>query len=581
MDGGPRALRIAAREGDGMTLDAPARDAPARDAPIGASSTGGVQLAVFRYGIETVTEEMHATLVRTARSTNIKDRQDTSSAIYDASGAVIAQSEAATPVHLGTTQFLVRHLLEQYDLAQLDPGDAYVTNTPYPVGPGHLNDVAVVSPVFYEDRLVAVVANQAHHVDLGGYAPGSMPFGVWEIYQEGLQIPPVVAVRRHRLDETLWRLIAQNIRDPDEVRGDLEAQIAANAVGALRIAEMMDRHGPEPVLARFADLLGYGEKMMRQQIHQIRDGSYSFEDVLEGDGLSRRRYRIALDATVADDRIVFDFSRTCAAARGPINCGLASVSACVYFVMKALAGGEIPANAGAFRPLEVVVAPGTLLSPRFPAAVCNANIVTTQRIVDVILGALAPALPGRIGAASSGTMHLLNIGVQAGERYRTLVETFAGGQGGLPGQDGMDAVHSHMTNTRNTPVEILENDYPITIEEYSLVEDSSGAGRWRGGAGIRRRYLLHAPAVVTLSSDRRLVRPWGTAGGLAGKGSTNYRLTGSGRRVELESKTSFRMAAGERLVIETPGGGGYGPPAERDHRAVEHDRRSGVVRPAG
>jgi N-methylhydantoinase B len=540
-------------------------------------ASDAIHLVVFRYAIDTIAEEMHTTVVRTARSTNIKDRQDTSSAIYDASGHVIAQSEVATPVHLGTTHAVVQHLVRGFDFSELGPGDAIVTNMPYPTGPGHLNDIAVISPVFVGGRLVAIVGNQAHHVDVGGYAPGSMPFGVWEIYQEGLQIPPVVAFRDYQLDPALWSLIAQNIRDPDEVRGDLEAQFAANAVGALRIGELAERFGLEAALAAFGSVQDYAERMMRSAISAIPDGTYSFADVLEGDGITRRPYRIHVSVTVAGDSMRFDFSQSAAAARGPINCGLASVSACVYYVMKAIAGHETPANAGAFRPLEIVVKRGTILAPEYPAAVCNANIVTTQRIVDVMLGALAQALPDRIGAASSGSMHLLNIGVRHGGRYATLVETFGGGQGALPGQDGMSAIHTHMSNTRNTPVEILELTYPITIEEYALVEGSPGGGRWRGGAGVRRRYLLHEPATVTLSSDRSRTPPWGLAGGDNGRTAHNYRIRPNGRHAPLASKVSCHTAAGERIVIETPGGGGFGDRNLRDAALAERDRANGIV----
>ena len=539
--------------------------------------TDAFRVGVLRYAIETIAEEMHATVVRTGRSTNIKDRQDTSSAIYDAAGGVVAQSEVATPVHLGTTHAVVRYLLGEFDFASLRPGDGLIVNTPYPSGPGHLNDIAVVCPVFGGGKLLAIVGNQAHHVDVGGYAPGSMPFGVWEIYQEGLQIPPLLAFRDHRLDPAIWRLIAQNIRDPDEVRGDLEAQFAANAVGAQRLTELAERLGADGLAAGFRLVQDYAERMMSAAIQAIPDGTYAFDDVIEGDGLSRREFRIRVVVAVEGDRIRFDFTGTDPSARGPINCGIASVAACVYYVMKAIGGKETPANAGAFRPLEIRVEPGTLLSPVYPAAVCNANIVTTQRIVDVMLGALAQALPGRIGAASSGTMHLLNIGMRLDDRYTTLVETFGGGQGGLPGQDGMSAIHSHMSNTRNTPVEILERTYPITIEEYSLVENSPGAGRYRGGAGVHRRYLLHEPATVTLSSDRSRNAPWGLAGGRPGLVATNYRIQPNGRRVPLPSKVSLRTAAGERIVIETPGGGGYGAPSRRLPEHVRRDLRDGLV----
>jgi N-methylhydantoinase B len=363
------------------------------------------------------------------------------------------------------------------------------------------------------------------------------------------------------------------------VRGDLEAQFAANAVGAERIGELASRYGRDGMRAGFGSLREYAERMMRATISAIPDGTYSFSDVLEGDGISRRLYRLAVTVTVGGESIRFDFSATDPTARGPINCGRASVAACVYFVMKALAGEDTPANAGAFDPLEIVLRPGTLLSPEYPAAVCNANIVTTQRIVDVLTGALAQAVPDRIGAASSGSMHLLNIGVRHGGRYVTLVETFGGGQGALPGQDGMDAIHSHMSNTRNTPVEILELTYPITIEEYALVEGSGGEGRWRGGTGIRRRYLLHEPATVTLSSDRSVESPWGLAGGGPGRTANNYRLRADGRQVALPSKVSTQVGAGERIVIETPGGGGFGEPELRDPECAERDRVNGVVPP--
>lgn len=542
-----------------------------------AAATDPVQLAVFRYALETVAEEMHATVVRTGRSTNIKDRQDTSSAIYDAGGDVVAQSEVATPVHLGTTHAVVKHLLEVFDFTSLAPGDGIVMNTPYPTGPGHLNDIAVISPVFVDGALFAIVANQAHHVDVGGFAPGSMPFGVWEIYQEGLQIPPVLGFRDYRLEPSFWRLVAQNIRDPAEVRGDLEAQFAANAVGAQRLRELSERYSAARVANAFAAVQDYAERMMRAAIREIPDGSYAFEDVIEGDGITQREFRIHVTVTVAGDTMQFDFSQSDPTARGPVNCGRASVAACVYYVMKALAGIETPANAGAFRPLEIVVRQGTLLAPMYPAAVCNANIVTTQRIVDAMLGALAPALPDRIGAASSGTMHLLNLGLRLRDRYATLVETFGGGQGGLPGQDGMHAIHSHMSNTRNTPVEVLEQTFPISIEEYALVEGSAGSGRWRGGLGIRRVYQLHAPATFTLSSDRSRNPPWGLAGGEPARTSNNYRLSVSGRRLSLPSKVSLNLRAGERIVIETPGGGGYGAPRERDPRARERDLREGLL----
>lgn len=535
------------------------------------------RVAILRYALETIAEEMHATVVRTGRSTNIKDREDTSSAIYDKTGNVVAQSEVATPVHLGTTHAVVARVLREFDLGALEPGDGIVMNTPYPTGPGHLNDIAVVCPVFHEGKLVGVVANQAHHVDVGGFAPGSMPFGVWEIFQEGLQIPPTIAFKNYQLDDTFWNLVAANIRDPDEVRGDLEAQFAANSLGARRLADLAEQLGAAALTAGFDAMQDYAERMMRAEITAIPDGTYSFGDCIEGDGTTEEDLHIRVTIVVEGDRLHCDFSATDAMATGPINCTPSSVTACVFYVMKALGGHETPANAGAFRPITIELGNETLLSPVFPAAVCNANIVTTQRIVDVMLGALATALPDRIGAASSGTMHLLNIGMKKSDRYATLVETFGGGQGGLPGQDGMHGIHSHMSNTRNTPVEILETTYPITVEEYALVQDSPGAGLWQGGAGIRRQYVLHEAAVITLSSDRSRNAPWGLRGGSNARPARNFLVKQDGSTAVIPSKASFTAAKGEGIVIETPGGGGYGDCHQRPLEAIAQDLRWQVL----
>jgi N-methylhydantoinase B len=538
-----------------------------------------VAVQVMRFAVSAIAEEMHATLVRTARSTNIKDRQDTSSAIYTADGDVVAQSEVATPVHLGTSHATVRHLSREWQWSELNEGDAIVTNLPYPTGPGHLNDIAVVSPIFRDGRLIALAANQAHHVDVGGYAPGSMPFGVTEIFQEGLQIPPVKLFSRYSIDEALWRLIASNIRAPDEVRGDLEAQMTANGLAARRLNELVDRRGEEEVLAAFESLLDYAERRARATIARLPDGVHLYEDVIEGDGLSDRPIRIALELTVAGDEVVFDFSGSADQVDGPVNCGIASVAACVYFAFKVVAGPDLPSNAGAYRPLHVVVREGSLFAPRYPAAVCNANIVTSQRVADVLFGALAQVVPDRVGAASSGSMNLLNIGTVSrdGRAYTTFVETYGGGQGGLPSQDGMDGVQMNMTNTRNAPVEVIETTYPLLVEGYGLRTNSEGPGRFRGGMGIWRRYLIEAErVVVTLSSDRVQRGPWGLCGGAPG--SPGFcRVEEEGRVWRVGSKSTFALRRGARLNLMTPGGGGFGDPMSRDSAAVRRDVRAGLV----
>jgi N-methylhydantoinase B len=542
-------------------------------------SVDAITVEVMRHAIGAIAEEMHATLVRTARSTNVKDRQDTSSAIYTADGRVVAQSEVATPVHLGTSHATVRYLSSLLDWSELEDGDAIATNLPYPTGPGHLNDIALVSPIFRNGELVALAANQAHHVDVGGSAPGSMPFGVTEIYQEGLQIPPLKLFSRHALEDGLWRMIAANIRAPTEVRGDLEAQLTANALAARRLNELIDRHGEETTLSAFEALLTYSERRARTTIAALPDGVYRFEDAVEGDGFSDRAIRIALELTVAGNEMTFDFSESDDEVEGPLNCGIASVSACVYFAFKSVAGADLPANAGAYRPLQVVVREGSLFSPRYPAPVCNANIITTQRVVDVIFGALAQVVPERVGAACSGTMNLLNIGclsVDSGH-YSTFVETYGGGQGGLPGQDGMDGVQTNMTNTRNAPIEVIEATYPLLVEGYGLRPNSEGAGQFRGGMGIWRRYRIEAERVqVTISTDRCRLGPWGLAGGLPGA-RTVCRVQRGGRWKDVDPKSSFSLPAESRLFVATPGGGGYGSPALRDPAAITEDVRAGLV----
>ena len=390
----------------------------------------------------------------------------------------------------------------------------------------------------------------------------------------------MVAVEKYRLDEKLWRFIAQNIRNPEEVRGDMEAQIAANGVGAKRIGELIERRGAESVRRDFEAVQDYAERLMRSAISGVPDGTYSYSDVLEGDGISNRHYRIEVTATVHGSEIDFDFSRSDKAARGPINCGVASVAACVYYVAKALAGADIPANAGAFRPFHVNVRPGTILSPKFPAAVCNANIVTTQRIVDVILGALAQAFPDRVGAASSGSMHLINIGVQHRDRYLTLVETFAGGQGGLPGQDGMHAVHSHMTNTRNTPGRDPRERVP---DHRRGVLARRGLGR---GRPLARRSRDSPPLPPQRPRRRDAVERSGVGSPVGpatearqGALQTTTASARGGRRIRLGSKVELPHGGGRasrhrdsrrrrlrRSGLARRGGGGGGHPQRRDQR---------------
>ena len=544
------------------------------------SATDPITLEVMRNAFYSIAEEMNASLVRASYSTNIKDRRDCSCAIYNSAGEVVAQSESGTPVHLGTMHGAVRTALDIFPLERWEPGDAIASNLPYPAGPGHLNDLCIMSPIYYRGEIVAIAANQAHHVDMGGYATGSMPFGVTEIYQEGLQIPPVRLFRGGRLDRDLWALMSQNIRTPFEVHGDLEAQYAANTVGEHHLGELGDKYGMETVQRYLQEMLDYTERRMRAALGSIPPGSYSFEDVIEGDGIVDKDYTIRATLEARGDSMRIDFSATDDAARGPLNCRWPSVAACVYYVVKAVLDPDLPSNAGAYRAIDIVTREGSMLSAVYPNAVCNANIVTTQRIVDVMMGALAQAIPDRIAAASSGTMNLLNIGGMDPRdgSYFQYIETYGGGQGAGHDTTGMDAVQNHMTNTRNAPVEAIEAAYPLRVETYGLVPDSEGPGEHRGGLGLRRALrMLGKEVQLTVSSDRARVPPWGLFGGQAAGMSRCLVVGPDGRETHLPSKVTTYVDGDHVIVTETPGGGGWGSPRLRDPEAVRWDVLEGMV----
>jgi len=347
--------------------------------------------------------------------------------------------------------------------------------------------VTLVSPAFCDGELIGYVANMSHHVDVGGFAPGSMPFGVWEHYQEGLQIPPLKIVEQGRVDEDLVRFITTNVRTPIEFRGDLAAQIAANNLGEKRLAALVRKYGRSEVLRYAEEIMNYSERRLRSAISAVPDATGAFEDFVEGDGLSHDPIGIRVQVRVEDSDITADFRESDPQALGPINCRPPSVKACVYYVAKALLDPGLPPNSGAYRPLHTLTRSGTLLEVEHPNPVCNANIITTQRIVDVLLGAFLEILPDRVSAACSGTMNLINIGGADPRTGRLFnyVETYGGGQGALPVRDGTSALQSHMTNTRNAPVEVIESTYPLKIPRYGIVEGSAGAGKIRGGYGMQ------------------------------------------------------------------------------------------------
>jgi len=516
-----------------------------------------VELELFRNLLVSVAEEMGAVLRRTSYSANIKERRDYSCAVYDAQGETVAMGDHM-PVHLGAMPLSVRHVMDAYRLA---PGDVAIVNDPF-AGGTHLPDNTAVSAVFSEgvEEPAFYVANRAHHSDVGGMSPGSMPLAR-EIYQEGLRIPPSLLVRGGRLDEDLLRLILANVRTPEERRGDLLAQCMAIRRGQTRLAEIAARYGIETVRRNMRALQDYSERMMRAAISALPAGSYRFEDWLDDDGVSKRPVRIAVCVTLDGGSAVVDFTGSDPQAQAPVNANYAVAVSASMYVFRCLITADVPYTAGLLRPIRVIAPEGSVVNARMPAAMAAGNVETSQRIVDVLLGALSAAAPDRIPAASSGTMNNLSLGGWDAVRNRPFAyyETVAGGMGASAAAPGLDAVHTHMTNSWNTPAEALEHQYPLRVRAYRIRGGSGGAGRHRGGDGIVREIELLAPSQLTLLSDRRKRGPYGLFGGRPGKPGRNSLLR-RGRVIRLPGKVALDTRAGDVLRIETPGGGGYGDP---------------------
>jgi len=515
-----------------------------------------VTLEILKNAFSAVPEEMGAVLKRTAYSPNIKERMDASCAVFDAQGRMLAQAEHI-PVHLGsmplTVEFALRYVKE------LQNGDQLVVNDPYHGG-SHLPDLTLIKPVFYDEVLAGYVVNRAHHADVGGMAPGSMPGNSTEIFQEGLIIPPCKLVNEGQENADVFAIIKANTRTPTERVGDIRAQIAANNVGALRVAELIKKYGAD-TYHEFAELIiSYSEKRMQHALSEIPDGTYTAEDFLDDDGIIDQPVKIAVTITIAGSTIAINFEGTDKQRKGNINAPYAVTLSAVYYVLRCVTDPEIPPNHGCYLPITIHVPEGVVLNPRPPAAVSSGNVETSQRIVDVLLLALHEALPDRIPAQSQGTMNNVAIGGQtdnSGARF-TYYETIAGGQGALPYMDGEDGVHTHMTNTANTPIEALELSYPLQVERYELITGSGGSGKFRGGLGIRRAIkVLIDNATLSLQSDRRKYQPKGLCGGENGRTGKNYVLRNK-KRLDLPSKVTMPLERGDIVVIETPGGGGYG-----------------------
>jgi N-methylhydantoinase B len=512
-----------------------------------------IETEIFRHLFISVAEEMGVALERTAFSPNIKERRDHSCALFDAAGGLIAQA-AHIPVHLGAFPLMMARLVPE---TTWRPGDMLLCNDPF-VGGTHLPDLSLIAPVFTEaGELFGFVANRAHHADVGGAAPGSMA-PAREIYQEGVIIPPIKLREQGRANEAVLALFCRNTRTPAERRGDLTAQIAANETGARRFRDLLATYGPETLAARIEDGRQQSETAVRRLLTAIPPGEYAFEDWLDG-AEGEDPVRIAVTLRARGDAVEVDFAGSATQQPGAINAPLAVTHSAVYYCILCLLPEEVALNQGCFAPITVTAPEGSVVNARPPAAVAGGNVETSQRIVDTIFGALAAALPDRVPAASQGTMNNLTIGgidsaTGAGFAY---YETMGGGTGGSPEGPGIDAVHCHMSNTRNTPAEALEYHYPLRVRRYALAEGSGGAGRHPGGRGLVREIEFLAPARLSLLCDRRGRGPYGLQGGGPGRPGADTLLV-DGVEEPLPGRSSRDVPAGAIVRVQTPGGGGWG-----------------------
>jgi N-methylhydantoinase B len=517
------------------------------------------RLEIFKNLFHSVAEEMGAALRRSAFSPNIKERRDYSCAVFDAVGDVLAMGDHM-PVHLGSMPRSVEAAVRAIGLG---PGDIAILNDPY-AGGTHLPDVTMVMPVFLrrERQPMFYVANRAHHADIGGAQAGSMGLSR-EIFQEGFRIPPVKIFAAGQVVQDVLKTLLLNVRTPQEREGDLTAQIASCRIGARRLEEIVARYGRGEVARYGRFLLDYSAEMMRSVLRAIPNGTYRGEDFLDDDGVSAEPIRIAVEIRIRGERAEVDFSGSAPECQGSVNAVAAIAESAVFYLFRCLLDEQVPATSGLMRPIRVIAAEGTIVNARPPRAVAGGNVETSQRITDTLLRAMARAVPDRIPAASQGTMNNLTFGGadtrpgHSGEPF-AYYETIAGGMGARPGSDGISGIHTHMTNSLNTPTEVLEITYPVRLRRYGLRTGSGGAGKYRGGDGIVREVEFLVEAQAGVLSERRKIAPYGLAGGSPGARGKNE-LISRGKRMRIASKCGFYVSAGDVIRIETPGGGGWGP----------------------
>jgi N-methylhydantoinase B len=536
-----------------------------------------VTLEVVRNGLYAIAEEMSVIVMRSARSPLLKEAGDLSSALTDAQGRLIAQGRDI-PIHMGVMGFTVKEFLKRVPPDQLREGDVWFLNLPE-VGGNHLPDVKAVRPVFFEERLVAFAINLAHWADIGGAVPGSYVPWATECYQEGLRIAPIRLFSKDGPERLALEFVLSNLRGRDEREGDIFAQFAANDVAARRLHEIFARYDAPTVTACFERLHEESEQQMRAALRALPDGAWEGEDFLDDDGIEDRRIRIKVRVEKNGGEASFDFTGTDPQSLGPVNTTYYIACSGVYYAMKALVAPEAPPNEGCYRPLRVIVPKGTVLSADPDRPVVGGNHETSQRVVDAIFKALAPVLPDRVQAGGPTTAGLLILGARLPDgRWAVHYEVHGGGEGATASKDGASATRVHMSNVMNTPVEVVESEYPIMVEELALRPDSGGDGRHRGGLGFRRAYrVLGSDVTLTTMIERRIVPPYGLFGG---RDAAPFRITlnpGTPREREIRGKETMKLAQGDLVLLETCGGGGFGDPAERPVAMREADRREGYV----
>lgn len=533
-----------------------------------------ITVEVLSNAFMSIAEEMGGILVRTAYSTNIKERRDCSCAIFNAKGETIAQAEHI-PVHLGSMLGIVREITGKYSADDILPGDMFVANDPYSGGGTHLPDITIAAPIFHNGEIVAYVANIAHHSDVGGRVPGSMSGDSTSIFQEGLRIPPIRIMRDGKLLQDVMDVILLNCRTSFERTGDLMAQVAANTIGAERTMDIIHKYGRDIVLSGMEELLNYGERKMRAGIRAIQNGEYGFCDYLDDDGVHiGKPVPIQLKLTVRDDSIALDFTGTAPQVSGAVNVVQNALKATVYYSLKTIVDPTLPPNGGFYRAIEVYAPEGTLVNPKVPGA-CGARTDSCQRVADVVFGAMAQVVPKQVmaGCNSAVTTVVFSGNDLKNDRFFVYPESLGGGFGARYNKDGLDGVHVHITNSSNLPIECMEAEYPIMVDRYELRNGSGGAGEYRGGLGYRRDYRILQDTVFSSHGDRQKIAPWGLEGGLPGAtGQFVINPDADSEHVLPSAKSSeIQLKEGDIMSAQTPGSGGFGNPLKRLRESVLED----------